>query len=116
MINQAKMKVKLIMEPTIREEDGLAMSSRNRQLSPDERKQAVQLSEILSRLGQAEGDLQDLVPPALTELEHAFGEDNVDYLESRDLDSFEQTKKIPAVACAAVRLGNVRLIDNVIIS
>lgn len=82
----------IVAVPTVREADGLAMSSRNARLSPAERAQATSFPEILrSTLGAAEA----------AQLLRAAGFD-VDYVEDRLGRRF-----------GAVRLGDVRLIDNV---
>jgi pantoate--beta-alanine ligase len=82
----------IIACPTVRESSGLAMSSRNRRLSEDDRRKAPDLHRVLSSAstaGEAERDL----------LADGF---SVDYVEDRE-----------ARRLAAVRLGDVRLIDNV---
>jgi pantoate--beta-alanine ligase len=84
--------LEIIAVPTVREADGLAMSSRNARLSPAERAQATSFPEILrSTLGAAEA----------AQLLRAAGFD-VDYVE----DGLDRR-------FGAVRLGDVRLIDNV---
>src|SRR5262245_44811965 len=78
--------------PTVRDEDGLALSSRNVALSPDERRQALALPRALATRDPAAARAQ------LNGLE-------VDYLEVAPFD--------PPVLAAAVRVGRTRLIDNV---
>ena len=103
--------------PTIREIDGLALSSRNLLLSDRARTRAPALSEVMEAIteGLAAGEtMQNLVPLALERLERAgFGE--VDYLELRaasDL-SLLDTPTEPARLFGAAWLAGVRLIDNV---
>ncbi len=116
MLDQSGSKIKLEMVPTVREADGLAMSSRNSLLSDKERRIACKLSEDLLNIQKSKGVLAELISKAGASLTEAYGKENLEYLESRDPITFSATDKKPAVVCAAVRLGNVRLIDNVIIS
>lgn len=105
--------------PTIREIDGLALSSRNLLLSDRARVKAPALSEVMQQMtkGLAAGEtMKTLTPAALTRLDNAgFGD--VDYLELRaaaDLSLLE-TPTEPARLFAAVWLAGVRLIDNIAI-
>ncbi|CAH9074393.1 unnamed protein product [Cuscuta epithymum] len=102
----------------MREDDGLAMSSRNVRLSPDERKQALSISLALSKakleaeVGRKDNckELRSLV---IQSVEKAGG--RVDYAEIVDLESLEPAEviKMPVVFCVAAWFGNVRLIDNI---
>ncbi len=115
MLDRSALDVKLSMAPTVREEDGLAMSSRNRLLTDNERSVAAKLSQVLIEIQNSEGLLSELIPEAMNSLRKAYGSENLEYLEGRDTVTFAATDKKPAVVCAAVHLGSVRLIDNVII-
>lgn len=102
---------------TVREADGLAMSSRNWYLTEDERKAAPTLFKVLTDVAEAASqgdDLRRALDRGRSRLDRAgFG--NLDYLEVRDaetLDLVERPKR-PARAFAAVFLGKARLIDNV---
>jgi len=98
----------------IREEDGLAMSSRNRYLSEDERKIAVSLNKIMKDVIaklRAENDFAEVLQWGQEELLKC-GFSKVDYLEIRDAESLSRTNLLPARLLAAVYLGGVRLIDN----
>lgn len=105
--------------PTIREKDGLAMSSRNRYLSEEERKVAPELYQLLVRLAEKLSVLQgglDAMKPCLTEAIRSLNSKgfNVDYLEVRrsgDLGSPEPQDDSLRIFAAAW-LGKARLIDN----
>lgn len=102
--------------PTLREADGLAMSSRNAYLSPAERTVAAALPAILRELvGAAEQgeDLAALSARGIDEL-LAAGFATVDYLEFRDAETLAPLNELdrPARLLAAARLGATRLIDN----
>jgi pantoate--beta-alanine ligase len=102
--------------PTVREPDGLAMSSRNALLSPDERTRATALHRALAAAAEAvaagERDATAVATLARTELQTA--EIEPEYLELVDADSLEPVSDIngDVVAVIAARVGNTRLIDN----
>ncbi|MGJ8624858.1 MAG: pantoate--beta-alanine ligase [Yoonia sp.] len=103
--------------PTIREEDGLAMSSRNLLLSDRSRVKAPLLAEVMDDIAKALNDGQamaDIVPDATARL-LAAGFNEVDYLELRDGSdlSLLDTMKPDARLFAAAWLAGVRLIDNI---
>jgi len=94
MIRDLDLEVELRVLPTVRDADGLALSSRNARLSPEERERALSLPRALATKDaqQARELLRDL---------------DVDYVEVADFE--------PRVLAAAVRVGDTRLIDNVIL-
>lgn len=99
--------------PTVRDADGLALSSRNVYLSPDERRHALALSRAL-RAGQANGrnGAIAVITSATAELATEPGID-VDYLELRAADLGEIPEYGAARLLVAARVGPTRLIDNV---
>lgn len=105
--------------PTLRESDGLAMSSRNQRLSTAERQQAAAISRALSAIKNdiAPGSTQPLLAGAEAFL-HNSGF-TVDYVALCSADSLEPVTewngKEPLVALAAAYLNEVRLIDNMLI-
>jgi pantoate--beta-alanine ligase len=112
--------VEIRVMPTVREEDGLALSSRNAYLSPDEREQAVAISRGLRAAERAarEGETSAaaLVEAALVELRSAGIEP--EYVEARsaeDLTPIAQLNGRPVLVAVAARVGKARLIDNVVI-
>ena len=116
MADQYFPEIKLLSQPTIREQDGLAMSTRNQYLSIDERKIAPRLYQALL---QAKQDYLDNTPVEVltNRAKNILSEDfKVDYFEALDANTLKQitdnTSKI-AILCA-VYLGSTRLIDNII--
>ncbi len=109
--------IRLVVGETVREPDGLAMSSRNAYLSADERRRAGDLSRTLfaarARARHGEGDARALEADALRQLEAAGLA--VEYVEAVDAETMARAPEVrPGVAlAAAVRLGKTRLIDNV---
>jgi len=101
--------------PIVRENSGLAMSSRNRLLSEDERLRASSISRALFTLKEQWGKLPlDILKEEAWDTLKTAGEP--EYLEIVHRDSLlpvRNTDSIPAVACTAVRVGKIRLIDNV---
>ena len=103
--------------PTVRERDGLALSSRNAYLSPNERRIAPNLARVLRRIAaeltQEPGAVARAIGRGLADLESAGFE--VEYLEIREaatLAPVTTTVTGPARVFAAVHLGRTRLIDN----
>jgi len=116
MADQYFPEINLLSQPTIREQDGLALSTRNQYLSIDERKIAPRLYQALL---QAKQDYLDnaLVEVLTNRAKNSLSEDfKVDYFEALDANTLKQitdnTSKI-AILCA-VYLGSTRLIDNII--
>lgn len=102
---------------TLREADGLALSSRNRYLGPEERRAAPRLHAVLAAIadGLAAGaEAEPLVAGGRAELE-AAGFTPVQYLEVRDAETLEPATRAsrPVRVLAAAYLGRTRLIDNV---
>jgi pantoate--beta-alanine ligase len=107
----------IIGVPTVREADGLAMSSRNRYLTPAQRAAAAALPRAMREaIAAIEGGVQ--VPDALAALKAhllAAGFTSVDYAALADASSLaplEALGKDPARLLVAARIGNTRLIDN----
>lgn len=107
----------IIGVPTVREADGLAMSSRNRYLSPDQRAAAAALPRTMREAAGAIGGGAD-VAGALARLEAALiaaGFASVDYAvlaDSRSLEPLDALGSDPARLLVAARIGGTRLIDN----
>ena len=110
----------IIICPTLRESDGLAMSSRNMRLTSVERMKAVKISEVLLFIKQEikPGNLQDLKQRCINYLTNEGY--NVDYVEIADATNLTLLQnwdgKTKLVALVAAFLNEVRLIDNRIVN
>jgi pantoate--beta-alanine ligase len=114
------MPIEVVGCPTVRESDGLAMSSRNRFLNTAERTAAPAMHRTLLALAAAVtagADCRSAEAEATSVL-FAAGFDPVDYVAVVDADSLAPVDRVarPARALAAARLGNARLIDNVAVA
>jgi len=103
--------VRVVAVPTVREPDGLALSSRNAFLSPADRVRARSLSAALTAGRAAAGPATAVLASAHEVLASAEGV-AVDYLELRDLELGPSPAAGPARLLVAARVGSVRLIDN----
>jgi pantoate--beta-alanine ligase len=118
MARDLNIPVEVVGCPTVREPDGLALSSRNKYLSSSERRQALSLSEALfaarDRIGAGDHDVGVNVSRIRRQLS-AAGVADVDYVEVVDAVTLEPLTAVdrPARIAAAVRIGACRLIDNV---
>ncbi len=121
MVRDLNVSVEVRVEPTVREPDGLAMSSRNRYLSSTERAVAPAIYKALrairSRAVAGEIDVARLESALNAELAAIPGS-RIDYARVVDVDTLQPLPRLdrPAVAAVAVFLGTTRLIDNLIIS
>lgn len=117
MVADLNMMVEIVVVPTVRESDGLAMSSRNTYLSPKERQAATVLFRALSLArqlwqgGEKDADRIRYEMKSLIEKEPLA---KVGYVSIADADTLEELDMIdrPALASLAVRVGRTRLIDN----
>ncbi len=106
--------------PTYREADGLAMSSRNKYLNDEERKQAVVLSEALALAERMYGDGERNVAKIKGAVREYIGTaplgaiSYVEILDAEDLRDIEEIER-RAVVALAVKFGKARLIDNMVI-
>lgn len=113
-----KFDIQIIACPTIREHDGLAMSSRNSLLSPEQRKYASHIYRTLCEANKNSGktDIND-IKKQVTDTLNKYPYTEVEYFEIVDENDLCPVNswdiKSGIVGCIAVRVGNVRLIDNV---
>ena len=118
MVEDLKMPVRLVDGPTVREPDGLAMSSRNRYLSPEQRHRALCLIRALRRGEELilKGEREPAVVSAAMNKELAAA-DAVEYAETRTVPDLEVPRQIAGMTLLAVaaRVGPARLIDNIVL-
>jgi len=116
MVRDLNMPIEIIPEPTIREGDGLAMSSRNQYLTKTERQKAARLyaalNETRERILLQNMALSELEQATIMQLEQVGF--NPDYVAIRRTDNLQEpdTSTDSLVILAAARLGKTRLIDN----
>jgi pantoate--beta-alanine ligase len=121
LVKQTGNKVKIIGNPIIRESDGLAMSSRNRLLDPEIRKQAPKIYETISAaalmikthdIPQIKSFVKDTINK-LPEFNVEYFEivDDSDLIPVNTKDEFKKDKRY--FGCIALRAGKIRLIDNI---
>ncbi len=120
MVEQLAMPVNIVAANTTRAPDGLALSSRNGYLSPEERAEAVQLSMALKQLAQAVRsagmghlDVAALEAAAMAGLrDRGWQPDYITVRRQHDLSPVTALSGDPLVVLGAARLGKTRLIDN----
>jgi pantoate--beta-alanine ligase len=118
MVRDLNFSLGIVPCPIVREPDGLAMSSRNSYLSPQQRKDSLALSRSLTEMNRRFEDGERSVQKLIAAGAKAFGEvARLDYLEIVDPDSLEAIAKFdkPVLAAVAAFVGNVRLIDNILL-
>ncbi|MBN8543180.1 MAG: pantoate--beta-alanine ligase [Alphaproteobacteria bacterium] len=117
LVTDLNVEIEIIGVPTVREKDGLAMSSRNQYLSAEERKIAPILHKTLVETAKAiaQGDAIDATLEEAKHQLHVAGFHKVDYLELREEETLVPLAQygVPARLLLAAHLGTTRLIDNV---
>jgi pantoate--beta-alanine ligase len=122
VIADLNLPVRFSRQPTIRETDGLAMSSRNQYLSPEHRalapmlyRQLSECREIIIDTQRPENDVDRALRDSASALEAAGF--RVDYFELIELDSARPVREfsIPCALIVAAKIGHTRLIDNILI-
>ena len=123
LVKELNMDVHVVGVPTVREESGLAFSSRNSRLSVEHKEQASMLFKALKIAGkifETSGDVERAKSAAMEEASKAV-DLHIEYLEivnpesfkTISTNSFESRSNQDAAICIAAEIGNVRLIDNV---
>ena len=121
MVRDLDMGVEVVVCPTVREDDGLAMSSRNVRLDPEERRAAAGLFRALSQAqglwsagDRDAGRLRNEVRGSLESVPLFAG---IDYVSVADTATLEEQETVTGqiMVLAAVHLGKVRLIDNIVL-
>ncbi|NLI98612.1 pantoate--beta-alanine ligase [bacterium] len=117
MVKDLNFDIHIEVCPIVREEDGLAMSSRNIYLSQDERTRALVLNRSLDEaermVKQGQRDCE-VILKKISELIASSKPDRIDYVSAVDPESLQNVKKIdgPVLFALAVKFGKARLIDN----
>ena len=120
MVNDLNKNLKVVTCPTLREPDGMAMSSRNTYLNPEERKaaavlyQSLCLAQQLWTQGEREAEKIRQEMRALIQKQPLA---NIDYISIADNETLEELGEIkpPALVSLAVKIGKPRLLDNVLL-
>ncbi len=120
MVADLNFDIEIVPVPIVREKDGLAMSSRNAYLSPDQRQQALALSLALraarDRYHAGPCCVEELVSVAKCVLRRTPGVE-IEYIEAVDAGTLERTSSLdhPILLAIAARVGKTRLIDNTVL-
>jgi pantoate--beta-alanine ligase len=121
MVRDLNFPVEIVICPIIREPDGLAMSSRNRYLSQDERQRALALQRSLQRVEEEFRAGERHAARLIAAGRKVFAQDpqiRLDYFEIVDPDTLDPVERIeqPALVAVAAYVGTTRLIDNVVLN
>ena len=121
MVKDLNFPVEIVGMPIVREEDGIAMSSRNKYLKPEERESALSLSRSLKMAEEmvknGEKDLKK-IREEVTKFIDSFSHTKIDYVETVDpekLTSIDKSTGKGAILALAVWVGRARLIDNTLL-
>jgi pantoate--beta-alanine ligase len=120
MVRELKFPLEIVPVPTVREPDGLAMSSRNAYLSAEDRKAAAVLSRALFTARERVKAGERAAVKIVAEAERVIAGEprvTVQYLELRDAETLEGLESVErkAVLAVAAFVGEARLIDNVVV-
>ena len=116
MVADLNMNLQVVAVPTVREVDGLAMSSRNVYLDPDERESALVLYKALKtaqKLRQKGERSADVIRSEMTSLIQSEPSAEIEYISVAHPETLEELERIdgPALLSLAVKVGKTRLID-----
>jgi pantoate--beta-alanine ligase len=120
MVSDLDFRIRLIIAPIVREPDGLAMSSRNTYLSPDDRRDAVCIYKalLLARNLCGQGVVRtDAIKDRMKAVIGEAGSAKIEYIETVDHRTLEPVDVIKGTTliAVAVKIGRTRLIDNIIV-
>lgn len=113
--------LEIVPMPIVREADGLAMSSRNAYLSPENRREALALSRALAaardRYARGARDAAEIVASATAVLKQSRAVE-IEYVEAVDVETLEPAESLerPILVAIAAKLGATRLIDNTVLT
>jgi pantoate--beta-alanine ligase len=114
------MGIEVVAVPTVREPDGLAMSSRNTYLNAEERKQAAVLYQSLKLAQKLYADGEKDTEAIIKQMTALIGQQplaKIEYISIADAETLDELDRVkpPALVSMAVRFGKTRLIDNVVV-
>lgn len=118
MVQDLNYQIEILGMPIVREEDGLAMSSRNAHLKPEERSKAISIYQSLKKgesvYNKGEKDVESIIACAKKSVDENI---NIDYMEIRDMKTLLPLERVEGKALFAVAatVGKTRLIDNMIV-
>ncbi len=120
MIKDLNFDIKIVVESIVREEDGLATSSRNKYLDPEQRQSAISLYESLKAAAEMveNGERRtEIIKDRMREIIQGVEHTKIDYIEITDPETLETIDQIQdeALALLAVYVGETRLIDNILL-
>ena len=121
MVKDLNMGVEIVAVPTVRDPDGLALSSRNAYLTPEQRRTAPVIYRALSKAEELwQGGVTNaeaLQKSVQATLDSEPSIDGIDYVSVADATTLAELEQVngPAMVSTAVRLGSTRLIDNVLL-
>lgn len=118
MVRDLSYKVDIVAVPTVRESDGLACSSRNAYLNPEERKQAAVLRRaLLAAKESGKNSARDIIE-VMHNLIAAASLARIDYVDLVDAETLQPIDSVKpnSLLAAAVYFGKTRLIDNILVS
>ena len=120
MVRDLNLDIAVIGAPTVREPDGLAMSSRNTYLTPEQRVSALSLNQsLINAQALLESGVQDAaeIIDSATDLIRSYPDTEIDYIAVCDPETLVDVKTIdrPVRMALAVKLGKARLIDNMLL-
>jgi pantoate--beta-alanine ligase len=121
LVRDLDMGVEVVVVPTVRDDDGLALSSRNVYLTPEQRRaapvvyRALCQAQKLWRQGERDGDQLRQAVRSILDQEALLEE--IDYVSVADAETLEELATVgaPALVSVAVHLGRTRLIDNIVL-
>jgi pantoate--beta-alanine ligase len=119
MVRDLNMDLEIVVCPIVREPDGLAMSSRNVYLDPQQRKQALILSRVLNRIHHLRDHGENSATALIEKGKEVFAEEpaaKLDYLEIVNPDTLDPVQDVSKGALVAIAawVGTTRLIDNLL--
>jgi pantoate--beta-alanine ligase len=114
MVKDLSMPISIKTVPIVREPSGLALSSRNQYLSPEQKEQSLILFQTLNRIKEIIGNKRTKIPEAQEYIKQALNDKNWNYLEIRDSETFSTNllNSHNISILAVYQMGTTRLLDN----